>query len=60
MTLSDFLGEDTICCEICKERYKLHLLGEEGAVVENKVYKVVYECCEIKFIINNHNRWRKI
>jgi len=29
-------GEDVLVCEICKQQYKLFLLGKEGSKVENK------------------------
>jgi len=33
-------GEDVLVCEICKQLYKLFLLGEEGSQVENKIMEM--------------------
>jgi len=33
-------GEDVLVCEICKQQYKLFLLGKEGSKVENKIMEM--------------------
>merc|ERR1712142_651633 len=33
-------GEDVLVCEICKQLYKLFLLGKEGSQVENKIMEM--------------------
>jgi len=33
-------GEKVFQCELCLVKYKINLLGEEGAVLDNKIFKI--------------------